>query len=78
MTKAVMNKEQKNKIMIVGAGVYQVPLIQRAKERGLETIVVSPDGNYPGLAIADKVYYPVLMEIIREHGLDWSEVNATR
>ena len=49
------NKEQKNKIMIVGAGVYQVPLIQRAKERGLETIVVSPDGNYPGLAIADKV-----------------------
>lgn len=43
--------------MILGAGMYQVPLIQRAKERGLYTIAVSPEGDYPGLSIADKVYY---------------------
>ena len=45
------------KIMILGAGVYQVPLILKAKEMGLYTIVVSIPGNYPGFDFADKVYY---------------------
>lgn len=45
------------KIMILGAGIYQVPLIKRAKELGLYTIVVSIPGKYPGFDIADKVYY---------------------
>lgn len=45
------------KLMILGAGVYQVPILTRAKEKGLYTIAVSPDGDYPGLKIADKVYY---------------------
>ena len=44
------------KLMILGAGIYQVPLIKKAKARGLETIVVSVDGPYPGFALADKVY----------------------
>jgi len=43
------------KIMILGAGVYQVPLIKKAKEMGLETIVVSYEGNYPGFEYADKI-----------------------
>lgn len=45
------------KIMILGAGTYQVPLIKAAKNMGLYTIVVSIPGNYPGFDIADKVYY---------------------
>lgn len=45
------------KILILGAGVYQVPLIQKAKDLGLHTIVVSIKGEYPGFALADKVYY---------------------
>jgi biotin carboxylase len=45
------------KIMILGAGIYQVPLIKKAKEMGLYTIVVSVPGNYPGFALADKVVY---------------------
>ncbi|MDO4976273.1 MAG: ATP-grasp domain-containing protein [Eubacteriales bacterium] len=45
------------KIMILGAGTYQVPLIKTAKKLGLYTIVVSIPGNYPGFEIADKVYY---------------------
>ena len=45
------------KIMILGAGIYQVPLIETAKRMGLYTIVVSIPGNYPGFALADKVYY---------------------
>lgn len=45
------------KVMILGAGTYQVPLIKKAKEMGLYTIVVSIKGDYPGFAFADKVYY---------------------
>lgn len=45
------------KIMILGAGIYQVPLIKKAKEMGIYTIVVSIPGNYPGFSLADKVYY---------------------
>lgn len=45
------------KMMILGAGVYQMPLIEAAKKCGLFTIVVSIPGDYPGFAIADKIYY---------------------
>ena len=45
------------KLMILGAGIYQVPLIKQAKKMGLYTIVVSIKGNYPGFAFADKIYY---------------------
>lgn len=48
---------KKKKIMILGAGIYQVPLIKTAQRMGLFTIVVSIPGNYPGFALADKVYY---------------------
>ena len=43
------------KLMILGAGIYQVPLIKKAKEMGLETLVVSIPGEYPGFAYADQV-----------------------
>lgn len=46
-----------NKVMILGAGVYQLPLIKKAKELGIYTIVVSIPGDYPGFNYADKVYY---------------------
>ena len=45
------------KIMILGAGVYQVPLILEAKKKGYYTIVVSYQGHYPGFKLADKCYY---------------------
>ncbi len=47
----------KKKVMILGAGIYQVPLINTAKKMGAETIVVSIPGNYPGFELADKIYY---------------------
>jgi|LFRM01.1.fsa_nt_gb biotin carboxylase len=46
----------KEKIIILGAGRGQVPLINICKEYGLETIVISIDGDYPGFSIADKIY----------------------
>lgn len=64
------------KLMIMGAGIYQVPLIKKAKEMGIETIVVSIPGNYPGFALADRVYYEntvdyeKVLEIARKEKID--------
>lgn len=64
------------KIMILGAGTYQVPLIKTAKKLGIYTIVVSIPGNYPGFAIADKVYYEnttdyeTILKIAKEEQID--------
>ncbi|MEI3245893.1 MAG: hypothetical protein V8S26_07225 [Lachnospiraceae bacterium] len=44
-------------LMIMGAGIYQVPLIKTAKRMGVHTIVVSIPGDYPGFALADEVCY---------------------
>lgn len=45
------------KIMVLGAGVYQLPLIRKIREMGYYSIVVSIPGKYPGFSAADKVYY---------------------
>lgn len=64
------------KLMIMGAGIYQVPLIKKAKEMGIWTIVVSIPGNYPGFAIADQIYYEntvdyeKVLEIARKEQID--------
>lgn len=50
-------QKNRKKIMILGGGVYQVPLIKAARRMGLYTIVVSIPGNYPGFQWADKVYH---------------------
>lgn len=64
------------KIAILGAGIYQVPLIKKAKEMGLYTIVFSIKGNYPGFQYADKVYYvnttdeDEIIKIAKQEGID--------
>ncbi len=40
-------------VMILGGGVYQLPLIKKAQELGYRTVVVTPSGPYPGISIAD-------------------------
>ena len=45
------------KFLILGAGVYQLPLIKKAKELGHYVIVASIPGYYPGFRFADRVYY---------------------
>lgn len=44
----------KPNILILGAGVYQIPLIRRVKARGFQTIVASIPGDYPGIRFADE------------------------
>ena len=64
------------KLMIMGAGIYQVPLIKKAKEMGIYTIAVSIPGNYPGFELADKVYfentvdYEKILELARQEQID--------
>ena len=64
------------KILILGAGIYQVPLIKTAKKLGLYSIVASIPGNYPGFELADKVYYEnttdvqKILEIARQEQID--------
>lgn len=64
------------KIVILGAGIYQVPLIKAAKKAGLYVIVVSIPGDYPGFALADKVYelnttdYLAVCEMAKKEKID--------
>ena len=51
------------KILILGAGEGQIPLIHRAKEAGWHTIVVSPKGDYPGFELADEIAYCNIADI---------------
>ena len=53
------------KILILGAGEGQLPLIQRAKSAGCYVIVTSPYGNYPGFALADECVYADLSDTER-------------
>lgn len=64
------------KIMILGAGIYQVPLIKTAKRLGIYSIVVSIRGKYPGFELADKIYYEdttdyeTILEIAKKEQID--------
>ncbi|XQU07695.1 ATP-grasp domain-containing protein [Halomonas sp. LY9] len=44
-------------IMVLGAGVYQVPLIKKVRQMGYRAVVVSPEGNYPGFDYADETVF---------------------
>lgn len=64
------------KILILGAGIYQKPLIEAAGKLGLYTIATSIKGNYPGFEVADKVYYvnttdkEAVLELARKENVD--------
>ncbi|MBQ6496607.1 MAG: ATP-grasp domain-containing protein [Firmicutes bacterium] len=64
------------KLLILGAGIYQVPLIVTARKMGIYTIVASIPGKYPGFPLADKVYYEnttdfeKILEIAKSENID--------
>lgn len=64
------------KVIILGAGVYQVPLIKKARSMGFHTIVLSIAGDYPGFALADEYYYvnttakEEVLKVARENNVD--------
>ncbi|HHW94766.1 MAG TPA: ATP-grasp domain-containing protein [Mogibacterium sp.] len=46
-----------DKLLVLGAGSFQLPLIQKAREMGVYVVAITPEGNYPGIDEADKVYF---------------------
>lgn len=65
-----------SKVLVVGAGIGQVPLCRLVKQRGLFLIIVTIPGNYPCIALADKVYYidiydrEEIVRVAREEHID--------
>ncbi len=47
--------QEDSRIIVVGGGLLTVPLIQRAREMGIETIVMDGNPSAPGMEIADRV-----------------------
>lgn len=45
------------RVMVLGAGRGQIPIINICHKFGWEVIVVSPEGNYPGFSVAEKKIY---------------------
>lgn len=64
------------KLMIMGAGIYQVPLIKTARKMGIRTIVVSIPGEYPGFQFADQICYEntidynAVLDVARQEKID--------
>ena len=65
------------KLMVLAAGLLQVPVIKKAKEKGYYVIAVDDDANAPGMAIADKSIVPgglvdeeKMLTIARAEGID--------
>lgn len=62
-------------MLILGAGLYQVPLIEKVKSLGHRAVVCSIPGDYPGFAVADVVEYVnttdtvSCLEVARRYGV---------
>lgn len=45
------------KLLVIGAGIGQIPIIEKAKKRGVNVTVVTLPGKQPGIELADDVFY---------------------
>lgn len=45
------------KVMVIGAGRGQIPVMELCRSYGWKVVVVSPKGDYPGFQYADEVVY---------------------
>lgn len=63
------------KVMVLGAGRGQIPIMNLCHKYGWYVVAVSPEGNYPGLTVADKVCYAnvkdkdSVLEIAKKEGI---------
>jgi len=70
------------KLLVLGAGNLQIPLINKAKSKGLYTIAVDMNEDAPGKGIADE-FYPIstndslqLLKLAREHKINGVITNS--
>ena len=52
----MINNKIKKKLMILGADIFQVPAIEKAKDLGITTLVCSYNSDDPGMRLADKAF----------------------
>src|SRR5574344_1840553 len=50
------------KLLVLGAGLLQIPIIKKAKELGVFTIAADDDSDAPGMQLCDK---PIVAHITR-------------
>lgn len=62
-----------NKLLVIGAGVGQIPIIEKAKNRGINVSVVTLPGNQPGIELADDVFYCDIYD--RDKIVEWAQAN---
>lgn len=48
--------QKKDIVVVVGAGLFQIPAIEEAKEMGFEVIALDADANAPGFKYADQSF----------------------
>lgn len=65
------------KLMVLAAGLLQIPVIKKAREMGVYVIALDDDPNAPGMALADKAIVPGglmneerLVAIAKEENID--------
>ena len=46
------------RLMVLAAGLLQIPVIKKAREMGYYVIAVDDDPNAPGMVLADKAIAP--------------------
>lgn len=63
------------KLLVIGAGIGQIPIIEKAKKRGVHISVVTLPGKQPGIELADDVLYcdiydrDAIVAWAKEHGI---------
>jgi len=60
-----------DKLLVIGAGIGQIPIILKAKRRGIHVSVVTLPGNLPGIDLADDVFYCDIYD--RESIVEWAK-----
>lgn len=63
------------KLLVIGAGIGQIPIIKKARKRGIHVSVVTLPGNLPGIDLADEVFFcdiysrDEIVKWAKEHGI---------
>jgi len=63
-----------NKLLVIGAGIGQMPIIEKAQKRGIHITVVTLPGNQPGINVADEVFYCDIFE--RDRIVEYARQNG--
>lgn len=64
-----------HKLLVIGAGIGQIPIIEIARKRGVHITVVTLPGELPGIKLADEVFYcdiydrDKIVNYAKEHGI---------